>query len=83
MQVSIAVVDRVVAQERVEPEVAPRFALALPHHTASHNRFAVPMTPVVAPAIVVLRLPLSHSKKFYYRTRLPYLFAKHITIITF
>jgi len=58
------VVDRVVARELVEPVVAPRFALVPPHHTASHNRFAVPVAPVAAPAVVVLRLPLSHSKNF-------------------
>ncbi len=81
---NIAVADRKVAW--AELAIAAQFAQDSPVRIASHNRVAVPTAPAVVWAVVVLRLPLSHSMyriSNIYKSKLPYLLAKHIIIITF
>ena len=46
---------------RAQPVTAAPFDQGYPDHIASQYRVVVPMAPAVARAVVVLRLPLSHS----------------------
>jgi hypothetical protein len=56
---NIAAVD--IWAERAQPVTAAPFDQDYPGHIASSYRVVVPMALAVARAVVVLRLPLSHS----------------------